>query len=433
MLINSITDGKIFVEFQNMYRNEESIISDEKTLSACHSNLSDKNLGNNGIVDQEDTRSELKFDEENESQEEICKRQKIEEALCKASTDLNIWQTLALDDYGLVRDDFRKKIWPLLLEVDPDSNENIPSLEELSSHNEYNQVVLDVNRSLSRFPPGIPLNQRLALQDQLTVLILRVIMKYPNLSYYQGYHDVAITFLLVVGEVVAFRIMERLSTDHLKECMESTMEKISFRLNYIYPLLEKVEPKLYKFMEIAGVGTMFALPWYLTWFGHSLNRYKDVVRLYDYFLASPPLMPIYVAASVVVERRDEIFEQDCDLASVHCLLSQIPDNLDFETILKRASLYYSKYPPKVLEKAAMKRVQREKDQRKRDGARMRWRLGKDNMWIRISDSVPPWLLFNYQRKYGLLFATATVLIGLYAYYLRSLNPKFNYFASLWNT
>lgn len=47
------------------------------------------------------------------------------------------------------------------------------------------QVVLDVNRSLKRFPPGIPYEQRVALQDQLTVLILRVIIKYPHLKYYQ--------------------------------------------------------------------------------------------------------------------------------------------------------------------------------------------------------------------------------------------------------
>lgn len=74
-------------------------------------------------------------------------------------------------------------------------------------------------------------------------------MKYPHLRYYQGYHDVAITFLLVVGEAVAFRIMDRLSTDHLRECMEPTMEKTSYRLNYMYPLFQKVDPELHDFME----------------------------------------------------------------------------------------------------------------------------------------------------------------------------------------
>lgn len=104
---------------------------------------------------------------------------------------------------------------------------------------------------------------------------------------------------------------------------------------------------------------MFALPWYLTWFGHSLNQYRDVVRLYDFFLASPPLMPLYVAAALVIYRSDEIFEVGCDMASIHCLLSQIPDNIPFESILKHARKLYEKYPPNKIEKEVQNRIRRE--------------------------------------------------------------------------
>lgn len=104
---------------------------------------------------------------------------------------------------------------------------------------------------------------------------------------------------------------------------------------------------------------MFALPWYLTWFGHSLNEYKDVVRLYDFFLASPVDMSLYVAASLAVQRRDEILSEGCDMASIHCLLSRIPDDLPFEDILEKASSYYKKYPPKSLEGLVKKRAQKE--------------------------------------------------------------------------
>lgn len=153
--------------------------------------------------------------------------------------------------------------------------------------------------------------------------------------------------------------MERLSTDHLRECMEPTMEKTSYRLNYIYPLLQKTDKELHDLMESATVGTMFALPWFLTWFGHSLNQYRDVVRLYDYFLASPSLMPLYVATSLVIERREDVFDAGYDMALIHCTLSQIPDNLNFEVILKRAWDMYQKYPPEKIEKQVKARVQRE--------------------------------------------------------------------------
>lgn len=82
-------------------------------------------------------------------------------------------------------DDLRRKVWPRLVGINPDCVDPAPNLDDLKSHREYNQVILDVNRSLKRFPPGIPYEQRIALQDQLTVLILRVIIKYPHLRYYQ--------------------------------------------------------------------------------------------------------------------------------------------------------------------------------------------------------------------------------------------------------
>ncbi|XP_018572328.1 TBC1 domain family member 20 [Anoplophora glabripennis] len=414
------------------YEDEISSTDEESFLVNNGSSSKKKSEDIKNDEDIEDNRSELKFDRELESEEEVEKRKLIEEALENECTNVTTWQTLAVSTYGLVADDLRCKVWPLLLEVDPCLDEKIPSLEELSTHSEYQQVVLDVNRSLKRFPPGIPYKQRVALQDQLTVLILRVIMKYPNLRYYQGYHDVAVTFLLVVGEVIAFRIMEKLSTYHLRECMEPTMEKTSYRLNYMYALLYKVDTELHNFMESASVGTMFALPWYLTWFGHSLNKYKDVVRLYDYFLATPPLMPIYVATSLVVQRRQEIFSEGCDMASIHCLLSQIPDDLDFEEILTRSSTFYKKYPPEKLEYLVKKRVQKELDQRKRDEQMMRNRLNKNrSLWLRINNNVPAWILFNFRNRYGLLFAAATVLIG-YIYYIKATENKFS-ITSLFNT
>lgn len=376
----------------------------------------DGEISDSTSFENEDTRSELNFDEFPETEEEKVKRLQIEIALANENTKLSQWQALAISSCGLVNDDMRRKVWPRLLEVDPNPSERAVLLTELSEHPEYKQVILDVNRSLKRFPPGIPYKQRVALQDQLTVLILRVIMKYPHLRYYQGYHDVAITFLLVVGEAVSFRIMERLSTEHLRECMEATMEKTSYRLNYIYPIIEKEHPLLYEFLERSTVGTMFVLPWYLTWFGHSLNQYRDVVRLYDFFLASPPLMPLYVAAALVLHRTAEIFEVGCDMASIHCLLSQIPDEIPFENILKKASELYKSSPPETIEKAVKDRIRKEAEQRKEEVNRIKRRNAKKQpVWKSVSRIIPRWLPVNYRNKYQLIFATATVLLGIYAY------------------
>lgn len=276
----------------------------------------------NGIVI-ESQPTKLCFDEHTENIEEREKRKLIETSLSNPNSVIEEFRTYATSNYGLISDDLRKEIWPLLAGVDCRNIEATPNLEELKIHPEYNQVILDVNRSLKRFPPGIPYEQRIALQDQLTVLILRVIMKYPHLKYYQGYHDVAITFLLVVGEDVAYHVMEILSTNHLVECMQETMEPTQRRLMFIYPIIFHENAALYKFLQDSAVGTLFALPWYLTWFGHSLKSYRSVVRLYDFFLASPYLLPLYVTASIVLYRSTEIFECEMDMAAVHCCLSEV--------------------------------------------------------------------------------------------------------------
>lgn len=308
--------------------------------------------------------------------------------------------------------------------IDPKNVEEAPTLEELKTHPEYNQVVLDVNRSLKRFPPGIPYKQRLALQDQLTVLILRVILKYPHLRYYQGYHDVAITFLLVVGEEIAFHVMEILSTHHLVECMQETMEKPQNRLMFIYPIISYENPNLGNYLEKSCVGTLFALPWYITWFGHSLNQYRSVVRLYDYFLASPYLLPLYVTAAIVLYREDEIFKEDCDMASLYCLLSQLPDDLPFEYLLKKASELYKKYPPDKIEsdvqvlvaKQKEKRLKEEEESRKRrEWLLKQQRIGKSQQNL-INKLIPTMLM---TRKSVLVTTAFSIFVGICAYYYKA--------------
>lgn len=61
-------------------------------------------------------------------------------------------------------------------------------IKKLRAHKDYEQVVLDVNRSLKRFPPGMDDDVRLSLQDQLVELIMRVLVRNRDLHYYQVSH-----------------------------------------------------------------------------------------------------------------------------------------------------------------------------------------------------------------------------------------------------
>lgn len=65
-------------------------------------------------------------------------------------------------------------------------------------------------------PSGMPASERAVLQEQLIDIILEVLKRNPQLHYYQGYHDVAVSLLLVVGERMAISMLETLSTYHLR-------------------------------------------------------------------------------------------------------------------------------------------------------------------------------------------------------------------------
>ncbi|XP_045459197.1 TBC1 domain family member 20 [Melitaea cinxia] len=385
------------------------------------SNKDSNGLNHAKNIDDISTPSELKFDEDFEFEDPDIteKRKEIEKCLSNPDVvNLEQWVHFAKSKAGLISDEYRRKIWPLLVGVTQEEMTEPPSLDELSTHSEYNQVVLDVNRSLKRFPPGIPYEQRVALQDQLTVLILRVIIKYPHLKYYQGYHDVAITLLLVCGDKASFPLLCRLSygpNAPLAPFMQATMQPTQHLLNFMLPIIRRGDDRLAECLDKSGVGTMFALPWYLTWFGHSLNRYADVVRLYDYFLCAPPLFPVYVTAALVLQRAPDVLACDADMAMMHCLLSRLPDDLPFEDILVTAKKLYEENDPLDLEGEVATLEKKEEEQRRLDEERMRRRAaGRARPVSRGWRSLPAALRRPGPRRAALALAAA--LLAVYVYY-----------------
>ncbi|KAK1157668.1 TBC1 domain family member 20-like isoform X1 [Acipenser oxyrinchus oxyrinchus] len=280
------------------------------------------------------------------------KMAEISQALTASPVDVAALRRMAISEGGLLTDEIRCKVWPKLLNIQTDDLLDKPGAALRENNKDYQQVLLDVRRSLRRFPPGMPDEQREGLQEELIDIILQVLLGNPQLHYYQGYHDIVVTFLLVVGEKLATALVEKLSTHHLRDFMDPTMDNTKHILNYLMPIIERVNPEVHDFMQRAEVGTIFALSWLITWFGHVLSDFRHVVRLYDFFLACHPLMPIYFAAVIVLYRETEVLECECDMASVHHLLSQIPQDLPYETLISRAGDLFVQFPPSELAREA---------------------------------------------------------------------------------
>ncbi|XP_066531446.1 TBC1 domain family member 20 [Hoplias malabaricus] len=291
----------------------------------------------------------------NEAEHVSWKKQKlvdIHQALNNDPVDIETLRRAAVSEGGLLTDDVRRKVWPKLLSVNVFDLPAKPAKNVRENHKDFNQVLLDVRRSMRRFPRGMRADERGVLQEQLIDIILDVLRRNPQLHYYQGYHDIVVTFLLVVGERMAIAMVETLSNHHLRDFMDPTMDSTKHILNYLMPILEQVDPELHYFMQRAEVGTIFALSWLITWYGHVLSDFRHVLRLYDFFLASHPLMAIYFAAVIVLYREREVKSSECDMASVHHLLSKIPQDLPYELLISEAQSLFIRYPPTLLARSA---------------------------------------------------------------------------------
>ncbi|XP_065641642.1 TBC1 domain family member 20 isoform X2 [Hydra vulgaris] len=251
------------------------------------------------------------------------KVRKINEALDCDPVDIFTLRKLMFSYGGCINNDLRCKVWPKLLNVDIfnilKGKSVDDEIEEFKKNVWWNQVNLDVNRSYRRFAPNIRMSRRKVLQQKLLFVIMRVLCRNPHLHYFQGYHDIAVTLLRVLGEELASELLNVLSNTYLR----------------------------------SEVGTIFALSWLITWFGHDVNKIEVIVRICDIFLAGHPILPIYFAVTVVVSHRSMILKRDCEMAMVHQCLSKLPFSMsvdDVEKFISDSLVFFKRHPPDSLSK-----------------------------------------------------------------------------------
>ena len=72
----------------------------------------------------------------------------------------------------------------------------------------------------------------------------------------------------------------------------------------------------------------FALAEYTTWYAHKYSENRKLLhRLFDYFLGSPPLIPLYLSTKIVAYRDKEIFSTTPDMGHTHKVLSTVGENI----------------------------------------------------------------------------------------------------------
>lgn len=355
---------------------------------------------------------------------------------------------MAIGKYGFVNKRFRRKAWPIMVANfsnglkkskkkkrvnqlpeegtdDRFSFENITQ-DQIKSNKYFHQVTLDVVRTLKRFPPEISENLRFKLQNELIDLICRILVKHKHLHYYQGYHDICLTFLLVTGVEESLPLLETLTLSHLTCFMEPNMEGTLKLLFNILPLVDMINPKMAEHIQKAELGVIFCLSWLITWYSHVMDNLQIILRLYDLFMVSDPLMPVYLGAIIVSERAEEILSIDCDMASLHTVISKYPSQIEnielLESYIAKTVKLFDKYPPKSLEKLnenwleKCKNIQIEKDRLEKEYMETREHnkaLAKRKMMHVAKHGNRPKRLAN-RLIFGFTFTVGVAAVAMYA-------------------
>lgn len=286
-----------------------------------------------------------------------------DELLFKSSKLDNIRKSLKRNDLlslkahsitidGFINNELRAQVWSKLLDKESRIRLCEPPETECIADDFARIVTMDVDRSLKRFPPSVSEAKRISYQDSLTKMIIKVLKNNPSLHYYQGYHDICLTLLLVMDEKQAYQLTNQISNLHLKYFMEKTMNTTSNLLEIIYLILKEESQQLYDYLIRSEVGTIFSLSWVITWFSHVLNDLDDILRLFDFFIANHFLTPIYLTVAILLYKEDDILQIECDMASMHKYLSSIPETeqLPFENLIQQSLKLLVHYPPeKTLE------------------------------------------------------------------------------------
>lgn len=261
---------------------------------------------------------------------------------------------------GLVSDSLRARVWPVLLAVEAPLAREVATFaaRAAAGHKDSHVVACDMERSLWSFTEGWTDDERAAKRAALRrVLDAAVGGNASGIFYYQGLHDIAAVLLFVLGsELAAYRTLRALASTHLRDCTRPDLAAATETLSLLYPILEQCDPELYSYLqglhEPALEVPYFALSWYMTWFAHDVPSLSQIARLFDLFLSSHPLMPLYVAAVAIKGNRQQLLACGADGLAAYDTLKRMrflqPGQPTADELAQQAAALYQAVPPAQL-------------------------------------------------------------------------------------
>ncbi|KIM35691.1 hypothetical protein M413DRAFT_32345 [Hebeloma cylindrosporum] len=229
----------------------------------------------------------------------------------------------------------RVDIWPKLLHVSKqkatkDKKSFDATLEdEKPPHQDERQIGLDTDRSFVLYPVE-PKLDREALQAGLHELLISLFRKRPQLSYFQGYHDIITVLFLTLPPELHSVCVEKLSLHRLRDSMGLGLEPVLGLLRVTKNLLDLADPTYAQVLEQTSPLPFYSLSNLLTLFSHDVPTLPLIQHIFDYLFCRPPIAAVYLAAAIILSRKAEVMrlqEEDED-GMIHSLLSSLPNLVD---------------------------------------------------------------------------------------------------------
>ncbi|GAB1518890.1 GTPase-activating protein gyp8 [Rhizoctonia solani] len=241
----------------------------------------------------------------------------------------------------------RSVAWPFLLHVasasrgsseKKEKEENSRDGQSSSTrvpHRDERQVGLDTNRAFVHYPVESQQHKE-KRKKQLTELILGVLERRPQLSYFQGYHDILSTLQLTLHpsldkDTEAWQLLQecaiKITLHRARDAMGAGLEPLTGQLRILRRLIRLADPDLAILIEEASPLPYWAISPLMTLYTHDLPTLALAQRVMDWMLARPPNAVIYLVAAFVLQKKEEIQKlvEDGDDGMMHSFLSSLPD------------------------------------------------------------------------------------------------------------
>ncbi|KAK8887037.1 hypothetical protein M9Y10_038073 [Tritrichomonas musculus] len=270
----------------------------------------------------------------------------LDELIQKARVTQNFTDLRKYSVYGYGTNKQRRSVWRLLLNLPKSYNPTIidTSITKEAVGKEV-QVKADVLRTFSSIPsPEFKDHKR----NQLYRVLLTVLERNPQLSYTQGFHDIASVVLTFAREPLAVLILEALSLGHLKPFLREDLSGLASALNFVFPLLKLIDSELHDFIDSNDLDSSFATSYLLTFFTHNALTLNDGLRYLDFFISSHPLMTVYSVVTLVFMKKSSLMIPEADPGTLMNGFHDLLVDTNVDEIIQKSVELFERYPPSFI-------------------------------------------------------------------------------------